>query len=95
MYWGTLSRQECEPRRELCKSVPRVSRDVPRPQTQTANCPQAGERFGRCVTWPLTYPNFSPLALAWCCLGMLLERKETLSTTRAHPSQATRSAPVA
>ena len=33
------------------------------------------------MTWPLTCPDFSSLALPWCYLGMLLERKQMSSTT--------------
>lgn len=32
------------------------------------------------MTWPLTCPDFSSLALAWCYLGVLLEREEPFST---------------
>lgn len=51
MYWGTLSRQECEPRRELCKSVPRVSRDAPPPCAKTSN-PNCKLPTGRREVWP-------------------------------------------
>lgn len=33
------------------------------------------------MTWPLTCLDFSSPALAWCYLGMLLERGEPFSTT--------------
>lgn len=62
--------------------MPRVSRDVPPPSAKTPN-PNRKSPAGWREVWPLCdlASHFSPLALAWCCLGMLLERKEMFSTT--------------